>query len=119
MAKGKSKKDTGEIKDVVESALYKTIILQVEKIGIAIVSKNYVVFEEKRIGTETVHATLGYYGDKSLGAALEYVSAILLKNRLARKCRRETVSLEELRRIIDSHVRKFDKLLEGLEGEEQ
>lgn len=111
----KTKSD--EIKEIIEPTLYKIIVIQIEKIGIAIVNKNYVVFEEKVINKETVHVTIGYYGNRSFNHALNELSAILLKNRLARKCRTEAIELIELRRILDSHVRKFDKLVEGLEVE--
>jgi hypothetical protein len=111
----KSKTNIGEIKEIVEPTLYKIIVIQIEKIGIAIVNKNYVVFEEKVIDKEIIHVTIGYYGNRSFNHALNEVSAILLKNRLARKCRTEAIELVELRRIIDSHIRKFDILVEGLE----
>ena len=115
--KTRAKKDESEITDVIEKTLYKTVIVKIEKIGIAVISKNYVVFEEKIVNKEIVHATLGYFGDRSLSAALEEVSATVLKNRLTRKCRTEVLELEELRRIIDSHNRKFDKLLDGILGD--
>lgn len=94
--------------------VYKNIILTVGIIGLAAINKNYVVFEDTSDDKKVTHIPLGYFGDSSLTPALKFINDTILKRRLVRKSKGGQIQLDELRKIIESHNRKFDKLLQGI-----
>lgn len=100
-----------KIDKVDRPTVYKDVILNVGIIGLASISKNYVVFEDASTDDKAIHIPLGYFGNSSLPIALKFISNTILKRRLVRKSKGGNIELDEIRKIIESHNRKFDKLL--------